>query len=313
MFMSDNWTIRAGGAQDWRALRMLLPQAFFHGSGAQSLVATTEDGRLIIGAAAMSPRLRSHPLPGVSVAAHVVPPYRRRGLGRQLVNACRSLAMQRNASGLYAWQPLAEASEDASAYRRLGFDRTVAVQEGRADVEMGYKHLKPLYDQVMERQWIPAGARLVPYDQADAIEIAKLHVMHLGGQMQEILSRLRGQSPVRYHPRLSPVVLVDGHVMGFTLAQVLAGGMVLVDSTVVDPQLRGGWANLWLKFAGVSECRDMAIHTVVYYTYDNHSDTRKLSRQVGAVSRQLVEPYQVLQHGDAPPPDAPRDHIHVPA
>jgi hypothetical protein len=39
----------------------------------------------------------------------------------------------------------------------------------------------------------------------------------------------------------------------------------LAESTVVDPSLRGGWANLWLKHAGATASVRLGLHTLLYY------------------------------------------------
>jgi GNAT superfamily N-acetyltransferase len=307
--------IRPGSERDWRALRMLLPEAFHYGSGARALVATSEDGLRIVGAAAVSPRLRSEPALGPRVAVHVIPPCRRRGIGQQLVEACAAAAGNR-AAALYAWQPVPAQSDDAQRYRQLGFDRTVTLLEGHTEVERAFSHLNPLYEQVVERGWIPPEARLAPLDAGHAAQIARLHVDYLGGQYEQIIAAVRGELPLRYVPDLSPVLLVEGQIRGFTLARMQAEGIAAVDATVVHPAFRRGWANLWLKFAGACACRDLGIHTLLFYTYDRHTDTRKISRQVGGTIVEMVEPYMRLPRpprpADGPRPDAPADHIPEP-
>jgi len=168
--------IRPGTDRDWRALRMLLPEAFHHGSGTRAFVATADDDQKIIAAAAISPRLRSDPLSGPRVAIHVIPPFRRRGIGRRLLAACAHLAASEQAAALYAWKPLPPDSDDASAYAALGFKNSIRVEEGRADVELSYQYLKPFFDQIVQRQWIPSTAILVPLNPSHATAIARLHV-----------------------------------------------------------------------------------------------------------------------------------------
>jgi GNAT superfamily N-acetyltransferase len=288
------WRIRAGIEQDWRALRMLLPQAFQFGSRSRSIVAATEEG-LIVGAAAISDRRRSEPLSGPRVALHVVPPYRQRGIGRQLVEVCVRLAADEGAAALYAWQPMVAGGEEAGAWRRLGFDRNVIVYEGRGDVNRGLEYLKPRYERAVEEGWIPSKARLEPLGAEHAEQIGRLHVTCLGGRLEDIIDQVRGERADRYHPELSPVLLVDEKVMGFSLARICSPGTALVDSTVVHPSLRLGWANLWLKYGGGCACVRLGVHTLIYYAYDHHGDTKKLSRQTGAILREMAEPYMIIR------------------
>jgi len=295
---------------------MLIPDAFHHGGGARAIVATSSDGRHIIGAAAVSPRLRSDPVTGPRIALHVIPPFRRRGIGARLLAACAQVAAAERAAALYAWQPLLPESLEARAYAGIGFDRSIRVEEGRADVEKSYQYLKPFFDELVQRQWIPPAAKLVPLSPAYASEIANLHVQYLGGRPDEIAAQVRGELPIRYHPQLSPVILVDGKVMGFTLARLFGERQTLVDSHALHPRLRGGWASLWLKFAGLCACRDLGIATTLFYSYDRHTDTQKLSRKAGVVIREMIEPYILLENprfAAAPRPDVPGDRNPPPA
>jgi hypothetical protein len=110
-------------------------------------------------------------------------------------------------------------------------------------------------------------------------------------------------------------MLVDGQVMGFTLARMLGSGKTLVDSHAIHPVLRGRWASLWLKFAGVCACRDAGVRTILFYSYAHHTDTQKLSRKSGTVIRELIEPYvllEALRPAAAPTPNGPGDHTPEP-
>lgn len=274
------------------------------------------DGR-IIAAAALSPRSRTHPEPGPRVAVHVIPPARGQGIGHALVDACASVAKSEGAGALYAWSPITHDAPEAHAWNRLGFDQSCHVLEARADLARALAYLTPYYDRVVADGWIPHNARLVPLNRADPAEVARLQVQHLGGQLDELVSRISGRVPPPYHPEMSPVILVDGRVKAFTLALPLPGGVALAESTVVDPSLRGGWANLWLKVAGASASLRLGLHTLLYYTYDRHTDTRKLGRQVGGSIRDLIEPYRMLSQAHlptafAPSPGARDGHIPSP-
>ena len=270
---------------------MLLPAAVHFGSGVRAAVATDGDG-LIVGAAALSARPRADPVSGLRVALHVIPPRRGRGLGRALSEACADVARGAGAEALYAWGPVDPAAGEP--WRRLGFGHSCTVRESRVSLAAALNYLTPFYERVVAEGWIPPDARLVPLDRADAREVARLHVAQLGGELESLVRRISGNVPPPYHPAMSPVILVNGRVMAFSLALPLPGGIALAESTVVDPSLRGGWANLWLKIAGATESLRLGLHTLLYYTYDRHTDTRKLGRQVGGVTRELVEPYKLL-------------------
>jgi hypothetical protein len=76
--------------------------------------------------------------------------------------------------------------------------------------------------------------------------------------------------------------MLDGHVMGFTLGRVHAGGVCDIDANVVHPAVRLGWANLWLKFEAASVLLAGGFRTIRYSTLQQHTDTQRVSRQVRA-------------------------------
>src|SRR5438270_476137 len=75
--------------------------------------------------------------------------------------------------------------------------------------------------------------------------------------------------------------LVDGRVVGFTLGRVLPGGVCEVDANVLHPSVRLGWANLWLKMEAGRLLLDGGVHTLRYFSLRQHTDTARISRQVG--------------------------------
>src|SRR5688500_2342307 len=108
--------------QDWRALRMLLPEAVHHACGCDVLVATDDDAsRRIIGAVAVAPLMRRTPLQGPKTAFHVIEAWRRRGVARELRNAAINMAAARGAHALYAADSVDPKSSEAAAWRALGF------------------------------------------------------------------------------------------------------------------------------------------------------------------------------------------------
>jgi len=272
---------------------MLLPAAVHHGSAVWALIAADQSGQ-IAGAAAISPRLRAHPMPGPRFAVHVIPPARGKGLGGELTQTGGRFAHSRGAQALYSWDLLEADSPAIAAWAKLGFDQSVRVEEGRADVKRVVDYLEPLYQSVVERRWIPGEARIIPLNQADPRQIARLHVDCLGGTIDDLLRLLRGDAPARYDPALSAAIIVDGRVVGFTLTERTGAASGFVHATVVHPALRKRWANLWLKYHVACRCMESGITTLLYHSYDQHSDTRRFNRVIGATIRTLLEPYRVL-------------------
>jgi GNAT superfamily N-acetyltransferase len=291
--VQPTWTFRSGRRQDWRALRMLLPQAVYHGSKVATVVVADEGG-LIVGAAAISPRLRTLPLRGPRCALHVIPPARGKGLGRELADTAAHIARRLGARAMYAWDMHEAQSPAITMWSKLGFTKTVRVEEGCNDVARTVEYLATIYQGVLQRGWIPSNARIIPLSQADPRQIARLHVDHLGGIYDEILHTLHGNTPLKYDPRLSPVILVDEEVIAFTLCERIGPDSAFVHATAVHTSFRNGWANVWLKYNGVCGCLDLGVKALLYHTYDQHRDTRRVNRATGGTTRVLLEPYRIL-------------------
>jgi GNAT superfamily N-acetyltransferase len=290
----DSWTIRPARPDDWRAARMLLPQAVHFGSGSAVWVAESSADRRLVAAAALCPRLRSDPVQGARLALHVVPPWRRRGIARALVAQTGQIARRFDATALFAWDCVQENSPALELWQKLGFDQRAQTQIGVADVHRALEYLGLLYQQLLEHDWIPAGAKIVSARQADHAQIAALHARYLGGTARHILWRMTGQMPDPCDLQLSPALILDGKVKAFTLVRMV-GKDCHVDATVVDPSLRGGWANLMLKYEGIRWVRDAGAMALIFQTHDRHTDTRKLNRQMGGITRHLIEPYRMIK------------------
>jgi GNAT superfamily N-acetyltransferase len=289
----EPWTIQAARREDWRALRMLLPGMVHYGSGALALVAV-DGGGLVIGAAAVLPRLRSTPVVGPRLAMHVIEPVRRKGLALRLIEQAAVQIWRAGARAIYASEPVPADSEAQRLWGKLGFDRGVEVVEGTNDIARALEYLQPIYEQCAQRGWIAQNARIAALNEADAAQVASLHVKYLGGSAEDVIRAIRGETLRPYEPELSPVLTVGGKVVAFTLAERISPETAFVHATVVDPSLRDGWANVWLKFWGATNAAKMGITTLLHHSYEQHRDTRRIIRRIGTSFRVLVEPYRVL-------------------
>ncbi|HZZ42580.1 MAG TPA: GNAT family N-acetyltransferase [Tepidisphaeraceae bacterium] len=271
---------------------MLLPGAVHFGASIRAYVAATNADGLVVGAVVLSARARAGPLIGPRVAIHVIPPMRRQGIGQALLQTAESAARSSGASALYAWLPVD--IHESLKWSQLGFTQSCHVQEFRSDLRRTLDHLTPLYEQALARNWVPTTARLVPLNRADPTAIARLHLSQLGGDLDSLLARLRGQTPPPYQPEISPVIVLNGQVVAFMLALSIGNRTALIESTVVDPSLRGRWANLWLRATAARRALELGMHTVLYYTYDQHRDSQKIAARLQSLTRDLLEPYRLL-------------------
>jgi GNAT superfamily N-acetyltransferase len=292
--------IRPAHPSDWRALRLLLPNACHFQQAVTAFVAT-DDAHRVIAALAIHPRLRATPLPGPRVDLHVIPPHRRKGIARQLLDTAAAHVRARGGGALYAWSPLPAADPRLPLLHALGFTHQVEIQEGHLLTSRGHARLAPLYQQLRDNAWIPDDARIVPLASANHDDIALLHARHLGGAVPDILARIRGDVPDPVSLHASPVLLVGPRTAGFTFLRTLppatataAPHVAIVESTVVDPAFRSSWANLYLKFAGFEMALQQGLTDLLYEAHDRHTDTRKFAKQVGATTRTVLHPYKIL-------------------
>jgi hypothetical protein len=159
---------------------------------------------------------------------------------------------------------------------------------------VGLRYLEPFWQQLVRRGKIPRDVRVVTLDQADPAAVSRQYVRHIGGSYDKVLSEILGESPRRFEPAASPVILMGDEIVGCILARRLPGGIALVEAVIIDTPFRGRWANIMLKREGWSRCVDVGIHTVLYYTHGKHRDTRRFVDKVGTTTREFVEPFRML-------------------
>ena len=69
----------------------------------------------------------------------------------------------------------------------------------------------------------------------------------------------------------------------------------MVDANILDPSVRGGWANLWLKLEATRGAVGLGIERFVYNTFDHYTDTRAFSEILGGVeTRKLMLMHRLL-------------------
>jgi hypothetical protein len=54
-----------------------------------------------------------------------------------------------------------------------------------------------------------------------------------------------------------------------------------VDAAIVAPDLRGGWANVWLKLEATRAARTLGVSHFQFTTFDQYSDTRRFTAKLG--------------------------------
>ena len=100
---------------------MLLPHVVGAGREAAFTVAACGTPQRVVGAAALGRDVRRQTHEGWQIDLHVIPPFRRRGIGRALVDFVVAQAAARGAAALHSWDWVEPESDAARAWAALGF------------------------------------------------------------------------------------------------------------------------------------------------------------------------------------------------
>jgi hypothetical protein len=192
-------------------------------------------------------------------------------------------AQDGGAKALYAAKRVELDGDEMRGWQWLGFAPIESVEEHVMPVDHVEARLGKLVERMRDQGKIPANARVVPLYQADLHAVLKLHLDQMGGDRDELFRKLRGQGQGAFLPRQSRVLLMDDRVVGCLLAHRASKETIVVDANIVEPGLRGGWANAWLKIEafrgaprGTTEFR--------FTSFDHYTDTRSFNKKLGGTT-----------------------------
>ncbi len=294
MSPDSDYSIRDAKGNDAQAVRMLLsaPVETFE----YLLVAESGDPARVVAAAGLTTSVRPKPPVGPGVALHVIEPARRQGIGKELIKRLAAHAVERGAESVYATQKVASDSQEQLAWEALGFSICETVEHHELLLDEFEPQLAPLHDRMRQRGKIPDSARIIPLFEADLAEVVRLHLATMGGDRTTLLQKLRGEVPESFSPRYSRVLLIDGKVMGVILGHRVSREIVHVDANIVAPEIRGGWANVWLKLEATQGALQWGIKKFVFSTFDHYIDTRSFTDRLrGITVREMVLMHLPLQ------------------
>ena len=277
------FAIRPAAVADAKAVRMLVPEM---PEPAAAFVALEGSHGLVIGAAATTRSMRRQPLVGPGIAIHVIKPCRGQGVGTALVRNLEAAETRAGAAALYAARRVVNGSEEMRAWSGLGFSPCETVQEHTLPLEQFEPWLGPLLDRMRARGRIPAAAHIIPLYRANLPAVLQLHLDYLGGDRGELYRKLRGEGAGVFHPRYSRVLVVGGKAMGCILAHRHDTETAVVDADIVDPTLRGGWANVWLKLEATRGALRLGVKQFQFTSFDHYGDTRSFAAKLGGVVTQ---------------------------
>ena len=205
-------------------------------------------------------------------------------LQRAILARLAERAADTGAEALYAANKVDLGSDEMQAWAALGFSPCEKVEHHELPLDQFEPQLAPLYERMRKRGKIPSSARIIPLYEADVDAVAKLHLAQLGGDQTTLMKKLRGDVPGSFTARYSRVLLINDRVVGFILGHRVEGDVVHVDANVLAPEVRGGWANVWLKLEATRGGLKWGIKKFVFTTFDHYADTRSFTERLQGVT-----------------------------
>ncbi len=219
---------------------------------------------------------------GFPLALQVLPAWRRKGVGRSLVTAAASLASGETA-GLWAMRPMAEDGAAAAFLRACGFSARRRIHHFIADVDVLLEHVAPLANRLRAQGRAPADGRIMSLADAPLEETAWLLQAEIGGDLAQVLQRLRRRAEAEAGSRRerSLVAMQGDRVAGLLLCTV-RDGVGVVEAWVVAPGWRNGWAGPALLETILVRGRADAFEAFRFDCDETVSFTMKLARRCAA-------------------------------
>ena len=274
-------TIRIARDDEARACRILLPEMFPADQMPDLLTAISDDaaGPHFAGALAMS-AVNGPREPGFTFLLHVVPSFRRQGIGRGLLAEAIRLAVGRTPA-LRALNPVPTGSDAARFLAACGFDEHDEIRYFEADTAPLHTEMQQLRARAAARGMIPAEARLLPLRDAPAGQVADMVAAEFPASRAQMLARLQDSTATPYDLNHSTALMLAGRLCGLILAS-WRGEMPLIEARIVAPGFRGGWANLLLLEQITSN--GLALHKprFQFFADSRISDTMSLARRARA-------------------------------
>ena len=240
-----------------RACRMLLPDKPGVPGWMPLVVARDASTGAILGAAKGMPVPEAGGGVHLRVAIHVPAPFRRRGVGRAIVEHLLEHARKHRATALCGLPEFEERVDAIPFLVACGFHEIDRMTTFEARVERMHAWLGERRRWLEERGEIPAGARIVTLPEVPIEPVAALQAEAIGGQPAQVEAWFRDLAGGP-EGRDTVVLLVDGVVRGFHHCG-FRGDTSTTHGLAVTADLRGGssgsgWAALVLLADRVEEC-----------------------------------------------------------
>jgi GNAT superfamily N-acetyltransferase len=246
---------------------MLLPETFANAASRTYLLGVRDEAPRIVAAASY----REAPGSITNLRMHVVPAFRRQGVGSQIVEHLAENAGH-SISGTVEMEkePAAEAFCKRNRFQRV---------ESLTTVEAAMSEMRDYTGRLRARFELPSGAQVVPLSEAPVDQVAALHAQHVAQEGE--LNQWRGLVAHTPEMNISPVVMIDGRVAGILLGK-LEGTTAVVHTRVVAPAYHGSWVNVMLLAEALDIGWTHSARRARFSYTDSNQDTQKLAKRFRA-------------------------------
>ena len=167
--------------------------------------------------------------------------------------------------------------------------RLLSVEDHDLPTERFEAELGPLFDRMRERGAFPQVRRSFRFTGRTRPPYCNCTLTKWAATAANCIARFAGIGAGAFHPRYSRVLLIDGRVKGCILAHRVAADVAAVDADILDPKLRGGWANVWLKLEATRGALRLGIKTFRFTTFDQYTDTRSFTQRFGGETTRVMQ------------------------
>ena len=210
----------------------------------------------------------------------VFEPHRRKGVGRALLESVTDTARKLGAGEL-RFPPLNQNGAGFHFAIACGFEAQPATVSYEAPMEDYIQAFAPVYERLVKRGRIPAGARVIPLMEANREQVCRLIIDNLGFPSQNVAERLRGTEH-GFSQTISRVALLNEKMVGATL-MTYQKAVASVVGTAVLPEHRHSWVNAALKYHVMQELISRGVKWVRFSASDKqHRDTANFARRIKA-------------------------------
>jgi GNAT superfamily N-acetyltransferase len=275
--IADTFVIRPASELDRRRLSASLT-AVSVPADAEIIVAAPAETNALLGAAGVWFKpTRTFP-EYANGLVHVGEAHRRNGIGRSLLDCLTTLARGGGAKELRT-RSMEHSSAGFQFATACGFQSTSPTITYEAPMESYIEAYTPVYERVVQRGRMPAGAKMIPLQDANREEVCRLLIDYLGFPAHGTAERLRGKEQ-GFSQTISRVALLNGKMVGIILA-TYHGTMGMIEGTVVLPEHRHSWVAPALKYHIMHALIDQNVKWVQFSASEiQHRDTANFGRRL---------------------------------